>query len=231
MAPLSSSPRMRCPGMITWSPGGHNLRRVPVAGAGGCGRPYRGSRPLSRRAAVPWPAVAVEGPPGHHEAMLESIRAFFDQRMNVTSNGNGAEAPSAPSPRDVAAADRKLHIAACALLLELAHADEEFSASERLHIEAVLRRHFDLDEETAQELMALAEQEQAESIDLFQFTSLIRENYDLGQKTLLAEIMWGLILADGEIAKREAYMLRKIANLLDLEPGYLSAARKRAAEE
>ena len=42
---------------------------------------------------------------------------------------------------------------------------------------------------------------------------------------------WGLILADGQIARHEAYLLRKIANLLDLEPGYLSAARKRAAGE
>ncbi len=162
--------------------------------------------------------------------MLESIRSFFHQRMDLPGNGaggNGAEEPVPEPPQDPEAL-RRLHIAACALLLELAHADEEFDATERLHIEAVMRRHFDLDEDTAGELMALAAKEQAEAIDLYQFTSLIRENYDLGQKTLLAEIMWGLILADGEIAKREAYMLRKIANLLDLEPGYLSAARKRA---
>lgn len=163
--------------------------------------------------------------------MLESIRSFFDQRMNPGGNGNGAEAPSEPGPKEPAAADRELQVAACALLLELAHADQEFSEAERLHIEAVVRRHFDVDEATAQELIQLAQKEQAEAIDLYQFTTLIRSNYDLGQKTVLAEIMWGLILADGEIAKREAYMLRKIANLLDLEPGYLSAARKRAKEE
>ena len=164
--------------------------------------------------------------------MLESIREFFEQRMSPPGNGNGATAPDRePNPRTVGEVDRTLQVAACALLLELALADEEFSQAERLHIEAVLRRHFDVDEETARELMALARQEQADAIDLFQFTSLIRENYHLGQKTLLAEIMWGLILADGEIAKKEAYMLRKIANLLDLEPGYLSAARKRAQDE
>jgi uncharacterized tellurite resistance protein B-like protein len=43
--------------------------------------------------------------------------------------------------------------------------------------------------------------------------------------------MWGLVLTDGAIARHEAYMLRKIANLLDLEPGYLASARKRAAEK
>lgn len=161
--------------------------------------------------------------------MLESIRAFFDQRMNLSSDGNGAAAN--PEARQDEESLRRLHVAACALLLELAYADEEFSDAERIHIEAVMQRHFDVDEETARELMELAAKEQAESIDLYQFTTLIRSSYDLGQKTLLAEIMWGLVLADGEIARREAYMLRKIANLLDLEPGYLSMARKRAQDE
>ncbi len=152
----------------------------------------------------------------------------------------GAADPSAREPRESGAdADagaspeerRRLHIAACALLLELAHADDELADVERDHIEAVMRRHFDLDEATAQELIRLAEAERAAAIDLYQFTNLVRSSYDLGQKTLLAEIMWGVILADGRIARHEAYLLRKIANLLDLKPGYLAAARKRAAEE
>jgi uncharacterized tellurite resistance protein B-like protein len=162
--------------------------------------------------------------------MLEPIRSFFNRQMNLASAGNGAaEAETEAAPPSVEDAERRrLHVAACALLLELAHADDEFSEAERLHIEAVLRRHFDLDEETALELMELAEAERRSAIDLYQFTTLIRSNYDLGQKTVLAEIMWGLILSDGEIARHEAYMLRKIANLLDLEPGYLAEAKKRA---
>lgn len=174
--------------------------------------------------------------------MTNRIRAFFEERMRPPAAGNGGngEGDGAGSPGPAAGdgsdaetaagsgAEHPLHLAACALLLELAHADDEFSEREATHIEVVLRRHFDLGEDEARELMALAEQERAEAIDLWQFTSLIRSSYDLGQKTLLAEIMWGLILADGEIARHEAYLLRKIANLLDLEPGYLSQARKRA---
>jgi uncharacterized tellurite resistance protein B-like protein len=120
-------------------------------------------------------------------------------------------------------------VAACALLLELAHADDEFSDSERHHVEAVVRRHLALDEDTAQRLIDLADEERRAAIDLFQFTSLIRDSYDLGQKTLLAEIMWGVVLADGRIERHESYLLRKIANLLDLKPGYLAEARKRVS--
>jgi uncharacterized tellurite resistance protein B-like protein len=151
--------------------------------------------------------------------MLESIRNFFQRRMEQDGNGSsgGTEATY------------KLHIAACALLLELAYADDQFSEAERTHIEAVLQRHFDLDAETAQSLIELADAERKSSSDLYQFTSLIKNNYDLGQKTLLAEIMWGLILTDGEIARHEGYLLRKIGNLLDLKPGYLAQAKSAAA--
>ncbi len=154
--------------------------------------------------------------------MLDSIRKFFSRKMQ----------PEAARPDDDAAAEdrKRLHVAACALLLELAHADDEFTPDELAHIEAVVRRHLDVDEDTALELIELADRERREAIDLYQFTSLIRERYDLGQKTLLAEIMWGVVLADGQIEKHEGHLLRKIANLLDLKPGYLSEARRRAAQ-
>jgi uncharacterized tellurite resistance protein B-like protein len=149
--------------------------------------------------------------------MLDPIRLFFARKMDPTT---------APSRE---ADTRRLHIAACALLLELAHAEDEFTQAERDHIEAVMRRHFALDEETARSLMQLADAEREQSIDLYQFTSLINKSYDLGQKTLLAELMWGVIMTDGEIGRHEGYLLRKIANLLDLKPGYLSEARRSAA--
>jgi uncharacterized tellurite resistance protein B-like protein len=159
---------------------------------------------------------------------MESIRQFFTEHMApVSDSSNGA----AEAHLDAEDERQRLHVAACALLLEIAYADEEFSDSERDHIGAVLQRHFDLDEETANALMELAEAERSAAIDLYQFTALIRDNYDLGQKTLLAEIMWGLVLTDGAVGRHEGYMLRKIANLLDLEPGYLASARRRVQSE
>lgn len=154
--------------------------------------------------------------------MLESIRSFFDRRMQAAAETNGGGTPDKEDTY-------KLHVAACALMLELAYADDVFTEDERTHIEAVLMRHFDLDAETAASLIELADAERKASTDLYQFTSLIRTNYDLGQKTLLAEIMWGLILTDGEIARHEGYLLRKIGNLLDLKPGYLAEAKNAAA--
>lgn len=149
--------------------------------------------------------------------MLDKIRSYFTAQVEPATEA----APEAQS--------RSIELAACALLLELANADEEFSDAERTHIESALQRHFGLSPETVQELIALADEERAKSIDHFQFTRLISESYDLGQKMVLAEVMWGLVLADGELATHEQYLMRKLANLLDLQPGYLSQARKNAA--
>ncbi|MGH7581846.1 MAG: TerB family tellurite resistance protein [Gemmatimonadales bacterium] len=121
-----------------------------------------------------------------------------------------------------------VQVAACAVLLELAHADGEFSAPERRYIENALARHFGLRDEALQELMRIAEDERRAAVDDFHFTSRIAREYDLGQKMVLAEVMWGVILADGELAPDETYLIRKLANLLDLEPAYLSEAKASA---
>ena len=149
--------------------------------------------------------------------LLDSIRALF-------SPPPGGEAGRAEPP---AGAD-PLHLAACALLLDVAYADGEFSAEERAHLEGVLERHFGLAPDSGRRLIELAEAERAGAIDHFRFTSVLQRGYDLGQKMVLAEVMWGLVLADGRIAEHEHYLTRKIANLLELEPAYLSAAKAAA---
>jgi uncharacterized tellurite resistance protein B-like protein len=152
--------------------------------------------------------------------MLEGIRRFVSERLIPQKAAGG---PAAAGPRPV-------ELAASALLLELAHADGEFTLEEQQHIERTLVRHFGLDEGTGAELLRLAEAERAQSLDHFQFTRLIAAEYDLGQKMVLAEIMWGVILADGRLSDHEGHLVRKLASLMQLEPAYLSQAR-RASEE
>jgi uncharacterized tellurite resistance protein B-like protein len=152
--------------------------------------------------------------------MIDALRALLAGRP-------------APSPEPQAARDdaHELQVAACALLLELAHADDEFSASERRHIEEALVRHFALSAESAVELMRLAADRLGQATDLHQFTSVIARHYDEGQRMVLAEVLWRVVYADGELSRHESYLMRKLANLLELRPGFLAEARKRVAPE
>ena len=150
--------------------------------------------------------------------MMESIRRFFMANMaEAEEGGDGAQ------PAD-------LRLAACALLLELAYADDEFTDEEREHLESAVRRQFGLDQDQAAGLIDLAEQQRAQAVDLWTFTNLVAEHYSLGQKMVLAEAVWGLVYSDGELASREDYLMRKISGLLRLEPGYLAEAKKRVEE-
>ena len=142
--------------------------------------------------------------------MIDALKALFSR--HVTPQGAPAPAASATHP------DAGLRVAACALLLEMAHADSEFSAAERTHIEPA----------TARELIEIAERERRDAADLHQFTTIINRHYDEGQRMVLAELLWRVVYADGELSRHEDYLSRKLANLLDLRPGFLSEAKNRA---
>jgi uncharacterized tellurite resistance protein B-like protein len=144
---------------------------------------------------------------------MSRITSFFHSTMFADS----------PSP-ELRTRDTKL--AACALLLELAYADDEFTEGERRHLRSAIGRQFGLEPRQADELLELAERARADATDLWQFTSLVKEHYSRGQKMVLLEIMWGLVYSDGELAEKEDYLMRKICNLLDVEPGYLAQVRK-----
>jgi len=151
--------------------------------------------------------------------MLDAIKNFFGSSMSPPE----AEAETADARKDI-------RLAACALLLEIAHADSEFTPDERQHLELAVRRHFGVDAHEADRLLELAEAERVQAVDLWQFTKLIADGYSVGQKMVLAEIMWGLVYADGEFAEKEDYLMRKIFSLLRLEPGYLAEARRRSEQ-
>lgn len=161
-----------------------------------------------------WDRRRYEGEP----IMMESIKNFF---LNNMADAAREDAEAQPA---------ELRLAACALLLELAYADDEFTEGERSHLEYAIRRQFGLDEEQAAKLVSLADEQRSESVDLWSFTNLIAEHYSLGQKMVLAEAMWGLVFSDGDLASRESYLMRKISGLLRLEPGYLAEARKRVED-
>ena len=151
--------------------------------------------------------------------MFDAIRSLFAKSESPGAPG-AASGPAGPG--------QELRVAACALLLEMAHADDDFTAGERTHIEEILVRHFAVDAPTAREIIEVAERERHDATGLHQFTSVISRHYDEGQRMVLAETLWRVIYADGELSTQEDLLARRLANLLELPPGYLAAARKRA---
>jgi len=144
----------------------------------------------------------------------------MDFLKRVFGRSEGGE----PEP---AGGDREddLRIATCALFLELANIDNEFSEEERDNILDVLKTEYDLSEEHALELAQRAVDELKGSIDLWQFTNLINENYTDAEKMRVVELMWQIVYADGKLDKHEDYLVHKMAQLLRLKHKQLSAAK------
>lgn len=152
--------------------------------------------------------------------MLDSIKRFFEERV-------AAEAAQ-PSPE---AREHGLRLAAAALLFEIVRADAEIKEEERTVVRAAIQGTFGLDQEEAEELMRLAEEESRDATSLYEFTHLIDKAFSLDQKKRVVELLWLVAFADGEKHAHEEHLVRKIAGLLHVpHPDFINAKIRARAE-
>jgi len=116
-------------------------------------------------------------------------------------------------------------VATCALLLEMANIDGEFSEDERARIITVLRKEFGVAEDELESLMEAALQEIEGSIDWWQYTNLINKNYSREEKIQIIENIWKIAYADGRLEAHEDYLVHKLADLLGLDHSELIRAK------
>jgi uncharacterized tellurite resistance protein B-like protein len=143
---------------------------------------------------------------------IQEIRQFFFSRVSSSEES--------PRPDGVA-------IAACALLLEIAHADDVFAPEERERIVRAVREDLGIPASDVAEVVRLAEEERRESVDLYQFTKLVGERFSREQRLRLVEVIWGVVYADGELSAVENQLARRIAELLGFQHPEVQAVREK----
>jgi len=125
----------------------------------------------------------------------------------------------------------RLQIATCVVLLEVARSDDEFCSLEKATLSAVLHKEFRITEEAVEALMEVAHSRREESVDLYEFTSLINENYSRAEKIRIVELTWRIIYADKELNRYEDHFVHKLARLLRLRHEDLIDAKLKVLEE
>ena len=145
--------------------------------------------------------------------MLDNIKRFFAKVATDTSKDANQ------------AAEHDVRVAACALFLEMARIDEKFTAAEMETILAIVKDKYGLSQGNADALVAEADRELAESVDLWQFARLINENYSIDEKIEIIEILWRMVFVDGKMDRYEHYLMSKLKNLLRLSHDQLIAAK------
>jgi intracellular sulfur oxidation DsrE/DsrF family protein/uncharacterized tellurite resistance protein B-like protein len=136
--------------------------------------------------------------------MKHPIMRFFNR---VSEEGPGASGNR--NARDV-------RVATCALFLEMAHIDDTFTKEETEIILSILKEKYQLSDEHADHLLEEAGRELKESIDLWQFSKLINDNYSIQEKMEVIKTLWEIVFVDGKMDRYENYLMHKVATLLRL---------------
>ncbi|MCP4666223.1 MAG: TerB family tellurite resistance protein [Deltaproteobacteria bacterium] len=148
--------------------------------------------------------------------MMDLVKKFFGKGGEDDSEGKRGQRT------------HDIRIATCALLLEMAHIDGEFSPSERERIISIVKGDFGLSDAYAKALVKTSHEELEGSIDLWQFTNLINQNYAIEEKIRIIESVWEVAFRDGILEKHEDYLMHKLANLLRLSHKQLIDAKLNA---
>ena len=101
-------------------------------------------------------------------------------------------------------------------LVHAAAIDGAISDVGRDKLHAVIKRGFDLDEATTDELVAEATVAEQQAVDLYHFTTLINRTLDEAGRRRVVEMMWEIVYADGRVSEFEDNLLWRAADLLGI---------------
>jgi uncharacterized tellurite resistance protein B-like protein len=127
--------------------------------------------------------------------------------------------------------EHKLQIAACALLIEIATADDNLSKEERDKIKSLMKKTFDLTDEEVISLITESEEQIENSISLYEFTDVLNNNLNKDEKYKIIKYLWHIAYADGNLDSYEDHYIKTISNNLHFHHKDRIAAKMEVKEK
>jgi uncharacterized tellurite resistance protein B-like protein len=134
--------------------------------------------------------------------MLAAIKQLFDRLAH--------------DERPVDMGEEEIRLAVAALLYHVIAVDGVVSAEECATLTELLKTHFDLDSEATRSLVQAAETADAEAVDLYSFTSVLKRRLEVPDRERIIEMMWRLVYADGGVHEFEDNVVWRVAELLSV---------------
>jgi len=100
-----------------------------------------------------------------------------------------------------------------ALLIHAAKIDENYTESEKKIIKKAIMELNDIDSDSAEKLLVLAEKKEEESNQIVEFTKEIKK-YSNEFRLKIIEIVWKIVYSDGTSDTYESNLIRRICGLL-----------------
>jgi uncharacterized tellurite resistance protein B-like protein len=121
-------------------------------------------------------------------------------------------------------------VAAAALLFTVMDADGVRQESELARLSLLLSERFGIEGDALESLIKRGEQAERESVDLFQFTSVLVK-LDESERLSLIEIIWEVVYADNEVHELEDNLVWRIAELIGISTRDRMLLKQKVAKE
>ena len=116
----------------------------------------------------------------------------------------------------------------CGLMIEAANSDGDIGEDEIKKIRETLINVFKENPDEVDSVLEQSIENSNNSKSLYYYSSKINKNYSEEKKILLIEILWEIVLADGQLHDYESSIIRRLSGLLYISDINSGNARKRA---
>ena len=134
--------------------------------------------------------------------MFGSLKTFISGLVEDTTQANNQ--------------DRVHRLATAALLVRVATIDSDMSAARLGKLHAVLKSHFALDDVATAQLIDDAVAVNQNAIDLYHFTSQLKDATDEEERRRIVKMMWEIVLVEGSANEFENNVIWRAADLLGI---------------
>ena len=151
------------------------------------------------------------------------LKGLFDQVVGAIKPGDDNED----------GADRREHairLATAVLMVDVARADHVFDESEHDDVLRLIENRFRLQPEEAAEIFNDATEQAEDLVSLHDFTQLLHESLDAGEKERVVGMLWRVAYADGTLDRFEDSLVLKIGDLLHVQRSRVMRLKHDAAE-
>jgi uncharacterized tellurite resistance protein B-like protein len=146
----------------------------------------------------------------------------------IGANDNSNE----PSDSDKSISpEKRIQVATCAVFIELANTDDEFSEDEKKLIYSLMKSEFDLSSSELDELMEETEEKIKHNVSLYEYTQVINDHFSKDEKYQLLKRLWKLVFVDEKLDSHEEYFIRKLSGNLHMEHKEMIAAKLEVKKE
>ncbi|MCC2111471.1 MAG: TerB family tellurite resistance protein [Hyphomicrobiales bacterium] len=105
-------------------------------------------------------------------------------------------------------------LAAVALLVHAMQIDGTIDEAEKAMLAELVRERYGLEAREAATLVAEAEQKNAEAVDLYSFTSVLKRALDDEGRQRVVKMLWQIVYADGNVHEFEDNLVWRVAELI-----------------